>query len=65
MFAGDTIYTESTILDVKETSAGDRGVVYLETRVTNQRSERVMTFSRRVLIPKRNHASLGLGKLHA
>ena len=64
-FAGDTIYTESTILDVKETSAGDRGIVYLETRVTNQRGERVMTYRRRALIPKRNHATLGEGKLHA
>lgn len=62
-FHGDTIYTKSTILDVRETSKGDRGVVYLETEVTNQRNERVMTVRRHVLIPKRNHATLGEGKI--
>ena len=58
-FHGDTIYTTSEILGVRETSKGDRGVVYLETTVTNQRSEKVMTVRRHVLIPKRNHATLG------
>jgi hypothetical protein len=29
--------------------------------VTNQRGERVMTFTRTALIPKRNHATLGEG----
>ncbi len=62
-FHGDTIYTTSHILGLKETSKGDRGVVYLETEVTNQRKERVMTVRRHVLIPKRNHATLGEGKL--
>lgn len=62
-FHGDTIYTTSTILDVRETSKGDRGVVYLETEVTNQRKERVMTVRRHVLVPKKNHATLGEGKI--
>ncbi len=62
-FHGDTIYTKSTILELRLTSKGDRGVVYLETEVTNQRDERVMTVRRHVLIPKRNHATLGEGKL--
>ena len=62
-FNGDTIYTKSTILKLRETSKGDRGVVYLETEVTNQHNERVMTVRRHVLIPKRNHATLGEGKL--
>lgn len=62
-FHGDTLYSESTILDKKESSKGDRGVVYIETRVTNQRSQLVMTFRRHVLLPKRNHATLGEGKL--
>lgn len=62
-FHGDTIYTISTVLGLRETSKGDSGVVYLETQVFNQRKERVMTVRRHVLIPKRNHATLGEGKL--
>ena len=62
-FHGDTIYTKSTILDLRITSKGDRGVVYLETEVTNQREERVMTVRRHVLIPKKKHATLGEGKI--
>ena len=58
-FHGDTIYTASRILKLRETSKGDRGVVYLETTVTYQRSEKVMTVRRHVLIPKRNHQTLG------
>ena len=34
----------------------------VETRVTNQRGERVMTFTRTALVPKRNHATLGEGQ---
>ncbi len=62
-FHGDTLYSESTIVDKKASSKGDRGVVYVETRVTNQRGEIVMTFRRHVLIPMKNHATLGEGKL--
>jgi acyl dehydratase len=62
-FGGDTIYSTSTILETRETSKGDRGVVYLETEVFNQNEERVMTIRRHVLVPKRNHATLGEGKL--
>jgi len=31
----------------------DRGVLYLETRAVNQKGEKVMSFRRRVLIPRR------------
>ena len=40
-----------------------RGTVSVETRVTNQNGVRVMTFRRTALVPKRNHATLGEGKL--
>ena len=62
-FHGDTIYTKSKILETRETSKGDRGVVYLETQVTNQKNERVMTVRRHVLIPKKTHPELGEGNL--
>ncbi len=62
-FIGDTLYAESTVLATTESRQGDRGVVHVETRVRNQRGEVVMTFRRKALIPKRNHATLGEGKL--
>ncbi|MBM3957965.1 MAG: MaoC family dehydratase, partial [Gemmatimonadetes bacterium] len=55
-------YTETEILETREASKGDRGVVYAETRARNQRGELVMTFRRHVLVPKKNHATLGEGK---
>jgi len=61
-FNGDTLYSESTVLDVRESRQGDRGVVSIETRVRNQRGEVVMTFRRKVLVPKRNHPTLGEGQ---
>ena len=62
-FIGDTIYSESTVLATRESTQGDRGIVTVETRVTNQRGERVMTFRRTALVPKRNHPMLGEGTL--
>lgn len=57
---GDTIYAETEVLDVRESqSKPDRGVIYVETRVRNQRDEIVMTFRRRVLIPKRGYREAG------
>jgi acyl dehydratase len=54
VFHGDTIYAESRILDKAESrSKQDRGIVYLETRAFNQRGETVLTYRRRVLLPKR------------
>ncbi|MGH7325034.1 MAG: MaoC family dehydratase [Candidatus Rokuibacteriota bacterium] len=64
-FIGDTLYAESTVLDTRESRQGDRGTVTVETRVLNQRGERVMTFRRTALVPKGNHATLGRGKLPA
>jgi acyl dehydratase len=58
-FIGDTLYSESTVLAVRESSRGDRGTVSVETRVLNQRGERVMTFRRTALVPKKTHATLG------
>jgi acyl dehydratase len=64
-FNGDTLYSESTVLDTRTASQGDRGVVALETRVRNQRGEVVMTFRRKVLVPRKNHATLGEGRMPA
>jgi acyl dehydratase len=57
-FHGDTIYAETTVLDVRRSSSKpDRGVVHVETRVRNQRDEQVMTLQRRVLVPTREAAA--------
>lgn len=54
VWIGDTIYAESRVLDKKESaSRPDRGVVHVETVVTNQRGEKVLSFRRHFLVPKR------------
>jgi len=54
MFHGDTLYARTTVLDVKaSTSKPDRGVVTVETRGTNQDGVEVLSFRRKVLVPKR------------
>ncbi|TMC12334.1 MAG: MaoC family dehydratase [Chloroflexi bacterium] len=53
-FHGDTIYAESTVLEVKESrTRPDRGTILVETRAYNQDGKRVCSFRRHVLIPKR------------
>ena len=59
-FAGDTLYSETTVLEVTPSSSkNDRGIVYVETRGFNQKNETIMTLRRKVLIPRRppSHAS--------
>lgn len=52
---GDTLRAETEVLELRESkSRNDRGIVYVETRAYNQQGEKVLTFRRRVLIPKRN-----------
>jgi acyl dehydratase len=56
-FHGDTIYGETTVLDVRESaSKPDRGVVTVETRGYKQDGTLVCVFRRRVMVPKRAHA---------
>jgi acyl dehydratase len=64
-FIGDTLYAETTVLETRPSRQGDRGVVAVETRISNQRGEIVMTFRRKVLVPRRSHPTLGEGKLPA
>ena len=55
-FHGDTIYAVTKVLDVKETSKGDRGIVTVETKGINQRGEEVCYFKRKVMVWKRDSA---------
>ena len=52
-FHGDTIYAVTKVLDVKETSKGDRGIVTVETKGINQRGEEVCYFRRKLMVWKR------------
>ena len=53
-FHGDTIYGETTVLDMTESrSKPDRGVVQVETRGLNQDGVVVCVFRRKVMVPKR------------
>jgi len=54
VFQGDTLYSESEILEVRESrSKPDRGIVFIETRGVNQRGEKILTLRRRFLVPRR------------
>lgn len=57
VFAGDTLYAESTVLDKRESrSRAGQGIVTIETRGHNQNDETVCTFRRSMLIPARGQA---------
>jgi acyl dehydratase len=51
VFAGDTIYAESTVLEVRPSrSRPGQGLVKVQTRGFNQRGETVITYVRTVLV---------------
>jgi acyl dehydratase len=53
VFVGDTIYAETKVLDIRQSQSKlDRGIVHIETKAFNQRGEAVLSFQRRVLVPK-------------
>lgn len=56
-FHGDTLYSETEVLE-KRLSRSDpaNGIVYVETRASNQRDEQVLSFRRHVLVPVRGSA---------
>ena len=62
-FIGDTLYARSRVLELRESKQGDRSIVTVGTIATNQRGDRVCSYTRKVLVPKKNHATLGEGKL--
>jgi acyl dehydratase len=54
VFIGDTITSETTVLSVVTSrSKDDRGVVEVETRTKNQKGDVVLSFRRKVLVPRR------------
>ncbi|ETN86620.1 MaoC-like protein [Necator americanus] len=57
VFAGDTLYAESTVISKRESkSRPTQGIVTVATRGINQDSIVVMSFERTMLIYKRGHS---------
>ncbi len=57
VFANDTLYAETTILEKRESkSRPTQGIVTVSTRGLNQDGKVVMTFERTMLIHKRGHS---------
>ena len=57
VFAGDTLYVESTVLHKREShSRPTQGIVTVATRGVNQDGVEVMSFERTMLIYKRGHS---------
>ncbi|PSP27093.1 molybdenum cofactor biosynthesis protein [Halobacteriales archaeon QH_2_65_14] len=56
VYHGDTVRAETTVLDKRETSDGERGVVTMEVEVFNQDDDLVCSFERTVLSLKRESA---------
>jgi len=55
VFIGDTLIAETEILETRESETKpDRGILHVETRAFNQNNEKVLTFRRNILIPKKN-----------
>jgi itaconyl-CoA hydratase len=57
VFAGDTLYAESTVLSKRDSkSRPTQGIVTVSTRGVNQNGDQVMGFERTMLIYKRGHS---------
>jgi 2-methylfumaryl-CoA hydratase len=54
---GDTLWSVSEVIGLKESSNGETGVVYVRTNGFNQNGERVLCYCRWVLVRKRDNAS--------
>jgi itaconyl-CoA hydratase len=56
VFAGDTLYAESEVLDKRESkSRPNAGLVTVRTTGTNQKGEVVCTFERTILVAKKGY----------
>ncbi|MBB6301328.1 (R)-specific enoyl-CoA hydratase RipB/Ich [Rhizobium leucaenae] len=57
VFAGDTLYAESTVLSKRESkSRPTQGIVIVATRGINQEDHEVMSFERTMLVYRRGHS---------
>jgi itaconyl-CoA hydratase len=57
VFAGDTLYAESTVISKRESkSRPTQGIVTVSTRGVNQDGKEVMSFERTMLVHRRGHS---------
>ena len=62
VFAGDTIYAESEVLEVRESKSRPAdGIVSVRTTGKKSDGTVFMTFERSILVPKRSHAADAAG----
>lgn len=54
VYPGDTLCAESEVIGLRETSKGDSGIVYVRTRGMDQLDREVLSFTRWVLVNKRD-----------
>ena len=57
VFVGDTLATTSEVIGLKQTSAGDAGIVYVRSIGRNQHNAIVLSYARWVLVRKRHPGS--------
>ena len=57
-YAGDTVRSESQIIGVKENSNKSTGVVYVRSKTFNQNNDEILSWTRWVMVPKRNNDSI-------
>lgn len=56
VFIGDTIYARTKVLKISPSkSKPDRGIVSVQTTGYNQKNQDIISFTRKVLIPKRSY----------
>ncbi len=55
VFIGDTLYAFSEVIDKKQSSGKpDRGVVHIKTFTQNQNNDIILSFERKILVPKKS-----------
>ena len=61
-FIGDTIYARTTVLEKRlSASRPNRGIVKIETIVTNQKEQEILSLKRRFMAPTRDAGPAGIG----
>ena len=53
IYIGDTIHVEQIVKNIRESAAGDRGILTFEKEVINQKNEVVQTGTTTILLAKR------------
>ena len=54
VFPGDTLSATSQVIGLRQSSAGDRGIVYVRTTGTNQHGAKVIDYVRWLMVQKRD-----------